>query len=233
MQRTRIAFLTLTLAFLVFPIGSTLAQHDASHAVTGGGIFVPGWTGAVDAGEAKNGQVLANASLSAHGDMLHVKTGPVVSYWHPDNTAAGDYTISATFEEPGYLAMADHPHPYGIFIGGANLGTETQSYLYCSAYGNGTFIVRGFGPEPFQMNGRRPEANPAVNKAADQGTAVKQEIALSVKGDKVECAINGTVVGSYPKSDVIGAGKLASTDGIYGLRFGHNTEATVAGLTKE
>ncbi|MDZ4700164.1 MAG: hypothetical protein SH809_10700 [Rhodothermales bacterium] len=233
MHRTRFAFLPLALALFVFSAGSALAQHDASHAVTDGGISVPGWTGAVDAGEAAKGQVLANASLSAHGDMLHAKTGPSVSYWHPENTATGDYTISATFEEPGYMAMGDHPHPYGLFIGGANLGTDTQSYLYCAAYGNGTFIVRGFGPEPFQMNGRRPEANPAVNKAADKGTAVKQEVALSVKGDKVECAINGTVVGSYAKSDVIGAGKIASTDGIYGLRFGHNTEATVAGLAKK
>ena len=53
-----------------------------------------------------------------------------------------------------------------------------------------------------------------------------QEIALSVKGDKVECAINGTVVGSYDKAAVVGAGKLKSTDGVYGIRFAHNTEAT-------
>ena len=39
-----------------------------------------------------------------------------------------------------------HPHPYGIVIGGNDLGTPQQSYLYCSAYGNGNFIVRGFGP---------------------------------------------------------------------------------------
>ena len=43
--------------------------------------------------------------------------------------------------------------------------------------------------------------------------------------------MNGTVVGSYPKADVIGAGKLKSTNGLYGIRFGHNTEAVVTGLT--
>jgi hypothetical protein len=59
---------------------------------------------------------------------------------------------------------------------------------------------------------------------------VTQEIALSVKGDKVECSVNGTVVGSYDKAAVIGEGKLKSTDGVYGLRFGHNTEATVTGF---
>ena len=58
-----------------------------------------------------------------------------------------------------------------------------------------------------------------------------QEIAVSVKGDKVECAINGTVVGSYDKVALVIAGKLKSTDGIYGIRFVHNTEGFVIGLT--
>lgn len=208
---------------------SATAQ-DQSKAVENGGISVPGWSGAIDANETKNGQMLENSSLSAHGEMLHVKTGPSVVYWKPENKASGDYTISATFEEPGYMAGGDHPHPYGLFIGGNDLGTDSASFLYCAAYGNGSFIVRGFGPEPFQMNGRRPEANAAVNKAADKGTAVTQAISLSVKGDKVECAINGAVVASYAKADVVGAGKLKSTDGLYGIRFGHNTEASVAGL---
>jgi hypothetical protein len=39
------------------------------------------------------------------------------------------------------------------------------------------------------------------------------------------------VIGSYNKADVVGAGKLKSTDGVYGVRFGHNTEGTVTGLT--
>jgi hypothetical protein len=69
-----------------------------------------------------------------------------------------------------------------------------------------------------------------VHKAAGQGQPVSQEIALSVKGDKVECSINGTVVGSYDKAAVVGEGKLKSTDGIYGIRFAHNTEGTVTGL---
>jgi hypothetical protein len=81
------------------------------------------------------------------------------------------------------------------------------------------------------MNGGRGESNAAVHKAAGQGEPVTQEIAVSVKGDKVECAINGTVVGSYDKSAVVGEGKLKSTDGVYGIRFAHNTEGLVTGLT--
>jgi hypothetical protein len=80
------------------------------------------------------------------------------------------------------------------------------------------------------MNGRRGEANAAVHKAA-VGEPVTQEIAISVKGDRVECSINGTVVAGYDKSAVVTAGKLASTDGVYGLRFAHNTEVIVTGLS--
>ena len=87
------------------------------------------------------------------------------------------------------------------------------------------------GPAPFQVGERKPAPNAAIAKAAGKGSSVTQEIAVSVKGDKVECAVNGAVVGSYDKAAVVGEGKLKSTDGIYGLRFAHNTEATVKGLS--
>ena len=204
---------------------------EGARAVAGGGISAAGWTGRIDAGEAKRGQVLSNAKLATEGTGLHVTTGPAVAYWNPSNTASGNYTVKATFTEPKYMNVNDHPHPYGIFIGGNNMGTDQQSYLYCAAYGSGDFIVRGFGPEPFQLNGRRGEANAAVHKAAGPGSSVTQDIAVSVTGDKVNCAINGTVVGSYNKADVVGTGKLKSTDGIYGVRFAHNTDGVVSGLT--
>ena len=222
--------LALAVALSVPAFISAQGQADMARKVEGGGISVAGWMGKIDASEEKAGQALNNSKLAQHGNMLHVTTGPAVTYWNPANKAAGNYTVKATFNEPKYMNINDHPHPYGIVIAGNDLGTATQSYLYCAAYGNGTFIVRGFGPEPFQVNGRRGEPNAAINKAAGKDQPVTQEIAVSVKGDKVECAINGTVVGSYDKATLVTAGKLKSTDGIFGIRFAHNTEATVAGL---
>jgi hypothetical protein len=218
-----VALLTLTPAAI-----HAQAQSETSRAVSGGGISVPGWTGKVDAGE--GGDSINDAKLSQEGDSLHIVTGPAVTYWNPANKASGNYTVKATFNEPKYMNLNNHPHPYGIVIAGNDMGTGSQSYLYCAAYGNGSFIVRGFGPEPFQMNGRR-EVNAAVHKAAGPGQPVTQDIALSVKGDKVECAINGTVVASYDKSALVTAGKLKSTDGVYGIRAAHNTDLTVTGLT--
>lgn len=210
--------------------GAAAAQEEVSRAVTDGGITVPGWTGRIDANETKAGLTLNNARFAPHGAGMHVTTGPAVTYWNPSNRVSGDYTVKATFTEENYMSLNSHPHPYGIVIAGSRMGTEQQSFLYCAAYGNGRFIARGFGPAPFQLNGRGAE-HPAVNKAAGKGQPVTQEIAVSVRGNTVDCAINGTVVASFPRSDVVAEGRLPTTDGIYGLRFGHNTEATVTGLT--
>jgi hypothetical protein len=203
-------------------------QDETSRTVAGGGISVPGWTGKIDAKEETAGMTLKSAKFAKEGDGFHIVTGPAVTYWNPDNKASGDYTVKATFREPKFMALNSHPHPYGLVIAGNDLGTAQESYLYCAAYGNGKFIVRGFGPQPFQMNGRGEE-NPAVNKVA-VGEPVTQEIALSVKGGKVECAINNKVVASYDKAALVTAGKLKSTDGVYGVRFAHNTEAFVTGF---
>ena len=223
----------VTFCLLVASVGHAqppAAPAEANRVIAGGGITVPGWEGKVDASAEKQGQGVKDAKLAPEGKGMRVTTGPAVSYWNPKDVAKGDYTVSATFNEPKFMNLNDHPHPYGVFIGGNDLGTAQESLLYCAAYGNGTFIVRGFGPDAFQMGGRRPGANDAIHKAAAVGEPVTQEIALSVKGDTVSCSINGTVVATYPKADLVAAGKLKSTDGVYGIRFAHNTDAIVSDL---
>jgi hypothetical protein len=219
----------MAVALILCTSASAFAQ-DAAMPVKDGGIFAKGWAGKIDAQEEKAGANLNQSRLEDKSGTLMVRTGPATTYWNPANKAAGSYTVSATFNEPKYMNLMDHPHPYGIVIGGNDLGTETQSYLYCSAYGNGTFIVRGMGPAPFAVSARKPEPNAAIAKAAGKDQPVKQDIAVTVTADKIECSVNGAVVGSYPKADVVAAGKLKSADGVYGIRFAHNTEATVTNL---
>jgi hypothetical protein len=224
-------------AVSLLSFGATLAcaqggMDEKSKSVEGGGVHAKGWMGQVDASEASNGLKIENAKLTMEGNALHVVTGPASAFWNPANTASGDYTVKATFNEPQYMNLNNHPHPYGIMIGGNDLGTANASYLYCAAYGNGNFIVRGFGPAAFRMNGGRGEANAAVHKAEGPGKPVTQEIAVTVKGDDVSCAINGVTVGTYKKADLVGAGKLKSTDGVYGIRASHNTEVMVTGFSK-
>src|SRR5213083_2674498 len=234
MRRT-FAFGLALLALSLVPTAnfSQGGQMESSRGVAGGGVSVPGWTGKIDAKEEAAGMTLNSAKLTKEGDAFHVTTGPAVTYWNPANKASGDYTVKATFNEPKYMNLNNHPHPYGIVIAGNDLGTDQQSYLYCAAYGSGTYIVRGFGPAPFQMGGRAPIADPAVNKDSGVGQPVTQKIALTVKGDKVMCSINDKVVATYDKSALVTAGKLKSTDGVYGIRFAHNTDAIVTDLKVE
>jgi len=198
-------------------------QHEEKATpIKDGGIFVPGWKATVDAGAIKQGQSEKDSLFKAEDGGFHVMTGPALTYWDTKKPLKGDYTVSATFTEPQYMNRNDHPHPYGIAIAG-NEGNG----LYCAAYGNGTFIVRGFSPDAFQLGGRRPTANDAVHKAAGPGQPVTQTIAVQVKGDSVSCTINGTTVATYTKADIAAAGKLSSTDGYAGIRMSHNTDVTI------
>jgi hypothetical protein len=213
-------------AAALVPFGLAQGQADPSKAVAGGGISVPGWMGTADAGGSVN-----DAKFVKEGSGFHITTGPATTYWSAANKASGDYTVKATFTEPKFQNLNSHAHPYGIVIAGNDMGTPNATYLYCAVNGNGSFIVRGMGPAPFMMNGGRGEANAAVHKAPAVGETVTNEVALSVKGDKVECSMNGTVVGSYSKAALVTAGKLKATDGLYGVRSAHNTEVTVSALT--
>ena len=218
-------------AVLAATLAVPAAAQDASKAVAGGGITAQGWMGKVDPREAQGGGKIEDTKMVTMGQGFHVTTGPAAVYWNPANTASGNYTVEATFTERQFMGLNDHAHPYGIFIGGNNMGTDNQALLYCAAYGNGNFIVRGFGPAAFAMNGgRQGQASDVVNRAAAKGEPVTQKIALKVSADKVECLINDKVAGTYPRADLIVPGKLSTLDGIYGVRFGHNTDAHIAGL---
>src|SRR6202451_1977135 len=112
---------TIAVSLCMLPAPALNAQGDASRAVAGGGVSVPQWTGKIDAGEERAGRTLNDAKLSKDGDTFHVTTGPAVAYWNPANKAAGDYTGKATFTEPKFMNLNNHPHPYGIFIAGNDM----------------------------------------------------------------------------------------------------------------
>ena len=107
--------LSLFLVALVFipTVFSQGGQDETSHAVAGGGVSVSGWTGKVDAKEASQGMTLNSAKFAKAGDAFHILTGPAVTYWNPANKASGDYTVTAHFREPKFMALMSHPHRSG------------------------------------------------------------------------------------------------------------------------
>ena len=202
------------------------AQQDADKKVAGGGVTVKGWQGRVDSGN-RQGLTITDSKLAPEGSGFRLMTGAAGLYWNPANVGKGDFSVKATFDEA--KQPYNHPHPYGVFIGGKGLDGDQPQALYCAAYRSGNYIVRGFsGGKPFGVV-QKPTPNDAVAKGAADAP-VKQDITLRVSGDKVECVVNGTSVWSGTKADVTGAGKLDSTDGITGIRVSHNSDALVSGF---
>ena len=212
-------------------VSASASAQDASTAVKNGGVKVAGWMGKIDVREATAGMKLEDQLFTTMGPGFHVTTGPATTYWNTASNLTGNYTVSATFNES--KQTMDHPHPFGIMIAGKNLDTDKPEALYCAAYRNGMFIFRGFsasaGRGTFQLNGRAGEASDAVNKVEAKESPVKQEVSVSVQGDNVTCSINGKLVSTKTKAELIGDGKLTSLDGFAGVRVAHNTDAHVSG----
>lgn len=218
-------------ALLVSAFPAAQEQGDADRKVAGGGVTVKGWTGKADSGN-RQGLTIKDSKLAPEGKGYRLMTGPASMFWNPSNAARGDFTVKATFTEA--KQTYNHPHPFGVFIGGSELDSDAPNALYCIAYRNGNYVIRGFNSgKRFDVVGK-PVTHEAVKKAAGPDDQVVQEVAWRVQGDTVECLVNGTAVWSGKKADVTGPGKLASTDGIVGIRASHNSDAMVTGfeLTK-
>ncbi|MBA2302821.1 MAG: hypothetical protein H0W08_09325 [Acidobacteria bacterium] len=220
----------VAIAIAALAAGSHLAaRQDTDRSVKGGGITVQGWQGKVDAAAAKQGKTINDSKFEEKAGAFHISAGSASTYWNPANTAQGDYMVSATFTEP--KMAAGHPHPYGLFIGGSKLETEQPNYVYCVAYGTGEALVRGFSNGAV-VNFSKRQPNNAVAKAAEGGS-VTQSVTWTVKGNRAECSVNGTVVAGFDKAELVGAGKLESTDGVYGIRAAHNVDIVVSKLGKK
>ena len=212
-------------------------MQDQDRTVPNGGIFAPGWQGKVDKASATAGHSVNDSKFTVKGDSIEMAIGPAAVYWNPANTASGDFTVSAKFVEPKYMSANNHPHPYGLFIGGHQMGTDKMSLVYCTAYGDGSSLVRGFSPDAKNARGAvsgvftpsAKTANAAVAKAGADGS-VTQTIAWTVKGDTATCSINGTTVATYSKADLVGPEKLEGLDGVVGIRVSHNLDVNVTGF---
>lgn len=222
----RLVYASVLSVAVAFALPVAMGAQDADRKVAGGGITAPGWKGVIDPGAAKKGSTINDSKFAKDGNTLVLAVGPAATYWNPANTAKGDYSVKASFKEP--KPSGGHPHPAGMFIGGTKLETDQQSLMYCVAYSDGSFLVRRFiGAKVETVTPKTPHE--AVNKAAADGS-VTNEIGWTVKGSRAECVINGKPVVGYDKSEIVGAGKLESTDGIFGIRISHNVNIVVTGF---
>ena len=211
---------TLFLLMAVVPV--LASSQDADRKVEGGGIMVPGWKGKVDARAAKQGKTVNDSKFEMSGGKMQLHIGPAATYWNESLKGSGNYEIKASFTENKHEPK--HPHSYGLFIGGSDLDTDTQAYAYCIVYADGKYAVKFFhGATVVTLT--NPTENAAIRKAVN-GVATN-EVGWRVRGGKASCVVNGTEVQSFDAAQLVGADKLKSLDGMYGIRVTHNVDLTV------
>jgi hypothetical protein len=146
----------------------------------------------------------------AMGKGFHAVNPQAAVYWNPANAAKGNYTLKGTFtlNEP-----SGHNNYYGLVFGGSGLDGPQQAYTYFLIAQDGTFLVKRRAGDAKTDDVVAKAANAAIKKPEANGKSTNV-LEVRVLGDKVEYAVNGTVVGSSPKAGV-------TTDGIWGMRVNH------------
>jgi hypothetical protein len=191
------------------------------------GIAAEGWHGSVDRDLAPQAEppTIDSTSFVPDDDGFRIATGPAAVYWNPSRAVTGDFVAGATFTES--RQTSDHPHPYGLFIGGQHLGTDQAAVLYCVAYGDGTFLVRQIvGSTVTTLSPKSPHASVRGRDHLD--APVTQKIAWSVRDGQASCAINDAVVWTTAVSELTRQDGLETTDGLVGLRIGQGTQVLVS-----
>jgi hypothetical protein len=151
---------------------------------------------------------------------LHATNPQAAVFWHPANTAAGNYSLKGTFT---LMKPSGHVNYYGLVFGGSNLEGAAQSYLYFMVAQDGTWLIKRRDGDATQEVAPKM-ASDAVKKPDANGTSTNA-LEVRVMGDKIEYVVNGATVHTTPK-----AGLAAKTDGVYGIRINHLLEVHVDGL---
>ena len=180
-----------------------------------------GWMLRVDRSmSAADPDAAGSIKFMAMGSGFHAINPQAATYWNPTNTVTGNYTLKGTFT---LIKTTGYNEYYGLVFGGSDLGGPGQNYLYFMVSDDGTWLVKRRNGTSTQ-NVSEKSTNAAVKKPDASGKCTNA-LEVRVMADKIEFAVNSTVVNSMPKT-----GPAAKTDGIYGLRVNHLLEVQVDGF---
>jgi hypothetical protein len=154
------------------------------------------------------------------GTGFHATNPQAAVYWNPSNTATGAYTLKGTFT---LMKPSGHTNYYGLIFGGSALEGAGQKYLYFLVAQDGTWLIKQRDGEATQ-NVAAKTASDAVKKPDASGKSTNA-LEVRVGAEKIDYAVNGTVVHSTPKT-----GATANADGAYGIRVNHLLEVHIDGF---
>lgn len=155
------------------------------------------------------------------GAGFHATNPQAAVYWNPASTAAGAYTLKATFT---LMKPSGHTNYYGLVFGGSGLEGPQQRYLYFTVAQDGTWLLKRRDGDASTATVAQESSR--VVKTPDASGKSINALEVRVGADKIDYVVNGTVVHTTPKS-----GATAKTDGNYGIRINHLLEVQVDGLT--
>lgn len=211
------AAVALGLASIVLSARGSAAQADPDKAVTGGGVFPPGWRVRTE----RNAPT-ANLKFGAMGSGFHVTAGPAAIYWRDQDTVSGNYHVTASITQ---TRNPEHPEAYGIFIGGRYLADSAQSYTYFIVRAiDGKYMIRrraGYATRPGNVVDWTSHA--AIVTADSATGKATNELSIRVQGGKVSFQVNGKEVYSAKAADL-------DTQGVVGYRVNHNLDVHLGAL---
>jgi hypothetical protein len=180
-----------------------------------------GWKMRVDrSASASDPDAPGTIKFTQSGSTLHAVNPQAAVFWNPANTASGNYTLKGTFtlQKP-----SGHTNYYGLVFGGSALDGPAQKYLYFLVAQDGTWLIKQRDGEATK-NVAAKTPNDAVKKPDASGKSTNA-LEVRVGADKVDYAVNGTVVHSTPKSAL-----PSTTDGLVGIRVNHLLEVHIDGF---
>jgi len=206
---------SLTVLSMLAIAAAPLAAQDANDPTkkVAGGALPAGWMGRTDRPTDK----LTDAKFVAMGSGYHVTSGPAAIYWNPKTVTSGAFVASTTVTQ---TKAPTHPEAYGVFFGGKDLDTPTQSYYYFIVRGDGKYMVNHrAGAEVHKLIPWTD--SPALNKADASGKATNKLTVDASKADSVRLLVNDKQVNAL----------AIKADGLVGLRVNHNLDVHVGDLT--
>jgi hypothetical protein len=212
--RTAIPTVLLALVFTL-PSVAQRGESDPDRAVSGGKLPA-GWNVRPDRGSVGPSGVADQISFTITGDVDHFAMGSAGTFYRSDWTKSGDYKFSARLTQK---AAPSHPISYGLVIGGSDLAGPNQTYSYFLVRNQGEFYIANREGDKRPIAVVNWTANPAIVKQGEDGRQTNT-LAIQVQGANVVFSVNGTEVNRQPRTKL-------HTDGLYGLRIGHNLDVDV------
>lgn len=164
----------------------------------------------------------ATADFQVMEPGWHVTTGGAGAaiFWQPGMQASGTYRFSTAMH---LFAPSGHAEAFGLFVGGHDLGSADQQYLYFLVRQTGEYLIkRRIGSETANVVGwTASDAIPRMEPGAEGST--KYALAIAVDGSRVRFMVNGATVHTLSADEV-------DTDGQVGIRINHRLDVHVEPL---